>query len=99
MRNAEADAYSRQLDWILDQVCQNLAGLTEAQLQWRPPVEDTNSAVVIASHIVGSTRVFALGFGCGHPVERDRPAEFSATRQDAGLVHPGGHGVRRARAP
>jgi hypothetical protein len=81
--NAEAATYSAQLAWVLEQVCQNLTGLTAAQLNWRPPVADTNSAFAIASHISGSTRVFALGFGFGHTVARDRPAEFAASGADA----------------
>ncbi|MGH2587875.1 MAG: DinB family protein [Dehalococcoidia bacterium] len=84
--NAEATTYSRQLSWILDQVCENLEVLTEAQLNWRPPSEETNSAFAIASHIVGSTRVFALGFGCAQPVSRDRQAEFAASGQDARAI-------------
>jgi hypothetical protein len=30
------------------------------------------------------TRVYALGFGCGRPVTRDRSTEFSAADDDAG---------------
>lgn len=81
--NPEATTYSHQLGWLLDQVCQNLAGLTEAQLNWRPPTNETNSPYAIASHILGSTRVYALGFGCGRTVARDRPAEFAASGSDA----------------
>jgi hypothetical protein len=33
--------------------------------------------------VVGSTRVYALGFGCGRPVARDRAAEFAASGSDA----------------
>lgn len=73
---AELEAYARGLSWILDQVCVSLAGLSATQLNWRPATHAPNSAYAIAAHIVASTRVYALGFGCGHPVQRDRDAEF-----------------------
>lgn len=76
---AEIDTYSRQLRWILDQIVVSLRGLTAAQLNWRPPTGAANSAYAIVSHVIGSTRVYALGFGCGLPVQRDRAAEFAAS--------------------
>src|SRR5919197_499608 len=79
----EMETYARELRWILDQVGLALDGLTPAQLNWRPSTGEANSAYAIASHVAESTRVYALGFGCGQPVERDRPAEFSACGADA----------------
>lgn len=81
---AEIETYARELGFILDQVCAALGGLTAAQLDWRPSTGAANSAYAIASHVVGSTRVYALGFGCGHEVERDRAAEFAAAGADPG---------------
>jgi len=80
---AEIETYARELGWLLDQVAVSLDGLTPAQLSWRPATGSANSACTIASHVVGSTRVYALGFGCGRPVTRDRPAEFAAAGSDA----------------
>jgi len=40
-------------------------------------VETANSAYAIAGHVVAATRVYALGFGCGQAVERNRSEEFS----------------------
>ncbi|MBI4636841.1 MAG: DinB family protein [Candidatus Rokubacteria bacterium] len=73
---AELETYARELRWILDQVCVSLAGLTVAQQNWRPATPAPNSAYAVAAHVEASTRVYALGFGCGHPVHRDRDSEF-----------------------
>lgn len=80
--NAELHTYARELTWILDQMCVALDGLTPAQLSWRPPTGTANSASAIASHAAASTRVYALGFGCGRAVQRDRPSEFAASGAD-----------------
>jgi len=83
---AEIDAYSRQLHWILDQIIVSLQGLTARQLNWRPSTQAANSAYAIATHVVGSTRVYALSFGCGVSVERDREAEFRASGDDFNVL-------------
>jgi hypothetical protein len=80
----EIESYRRELRWILDEMRAMLAGLTAAQLNWRPDTGRANSACVIVTHVLASTRVYALGFGCGRAVERDRAAEFAATGSDAG---------------
>jgi len=78
----ELATYARELRWVLDQVCVSLAGLTAEQLNWRPATHASNSAWAIAAHVVGSTRVYALGFGCGRPGRRAREAEFAAQGAD-----------------
>jgi hypothetical protein len=83
----ELETYRRELRFILDQTRATLSGLTAEQLNWRPDTGHANSAYAIASHVVGSTRAYALGFGCGRPVERDRAAEFAASgTNSAGLI-------------
>jgi uncharacterized damage-inducible protein DinB len=79
----EADTYARELRWLLEQIAQAISGIDERQLAWRPPAAQANSAAAIAAHVLSATRVYALGFGCGRPVTRDRPAEFAATTVDA----------------
>ena len=81
--HAEIETYARELGWVLDQVCAALDGLTAAQLTWRPATEASNSLAAVAGHVLGSTRVYALGFGCGREVERDRAAEFAVSGADA----------------
>ena len=82
----EIEAYARELSWVLHQIRVSLDGLTAVQLNWRPSTA-ANSAYAIASHVIGSTTVYALGFGCGQDVTRDRAAEFTASGTDAsGLI-------------
>ena len=85
--SAEVDAYSRHLRWVLDQIVVSLEGLTPAQGNWRPDTGAANSAYGIVNHVIASTRVYALGFGCGLPVQRNRAEEFAAAGADpAGLI-------------
>jgi hypothetical protein len=81
--NAEIETYARELRWILEQVVVSLSGLRNAELHWRPAIGSANSAYAIANHVVASTRVYTLGFGCAEPVSRDRPAEFAGSIGDA----------------
>jgi uncharacterized damage-inducible protein DinB len=81
--DAEIDGYRRQIQSLLGRVCACLEGLSETQLNWRPPVRGANSAYVIAAHTLGNARAWVLGIACGWPVERDRPAEFQASGPDA----------------
>jgi hypothetical protein len=81
--DAEMDGYRRQIQSLLERVCACLEGLDAAQLNWRPPMHDANSAYVIAAHTLGNARAWVLGIACGWPVERDRPAEFQASAPDA----------------
>ena len=79
---AELETYAAELRWILEQIVVALDGLSAAQLNWRPATGAANSAWAIASHVVGSTRAYALGFGCGRQVERHRAQEFAAAGDD-----------------
>jgi len=81
--DAEIETYSQQIRLLLLGVAACLEGLSEAQLNWRPPVDGANSAYVIAVHTLGNARAWVLGIACGQPIERDRPAEFRAAGRDA----------------
>jgi len=83
---SELATYGRELRWILDQIAASVQGLTAAQLNWRPATGSANSAYAIVSHVLSSTRVYALGFGCGHAVQRDRDAEFAAAGTDSEVL-------------
>ncbi len=76
--NIEIETYSSQIRSLLDRICAALAPLSQAQLNWRPPIEGANSAYVIAAHVLGNARAWVLGIACGQPARRDRPAEFGA---------------------
>lgn len=81
--DAEIETYSQQIRLLLLGVAACLEGLSEAQLNQRPPIDGANSAYVIAAHTLGNARAWVLGIACGQPVERDRPAEFRASGRDA----------------
>jgi uncharacterized damage-inducible protein DinB len=81
--NSEIESLSRQVRSILERVSACVDGLSEAQLNWRPPIDGGNSLYVIATHTVGNARAFVLGIACGESLERDRPAEFRASGRDA----------------
>jgi len=76
--NAEIETYNRWIRSLLERVLACLEGLSEAQMNWRPPIEGANSAYVIAAHTVGNARAGVLGIACGQEMGRDRPAEFRA---------------------
>ncbi len=73
----EIALYERELCWLLEQMRANVDALTERQLHWHPALATTNSAAAIIKHMLESTRVYVLGFGCRQPVSRDRSTEFS----------------------
>ena len=77
--NPEIEAYSHQIRSLLERVLASLEGLSEAQINWRPPIEGANSGYVIAAHTLGNARAWVLGIGCGQEMGRDRPAEFRAS--------------------
>jgi len=84
--NEEIGTLSAQIRSILQRVCASLDGLTESQLNWRPPIEGANSTYAIAAHTLGNARAWVLGIACGQPVGRDRPAEFRASGHDAAAL-------------
>lgn len=82
----DLETYARELAFLLGQIGICLRDLAPRQLNWRPDTGTANSAYAIATHVVAATRVYALGFGCGQHVQRDRSAEFTAAGDDAGVV-------------
>ena len=82
----EISSYSNQLKSLLDSVGGIVQGLDEAQLNRRPPIDGANSVYVIATHTLGNARAWVLGIACGHPMGRDRPAEFRASGRDASAL-------------
>ena len=83
--NPEVETYSTYIRKQIASVHAVLAGLSDEQLNWRPPVEGANSAFVIATHVFGNARAWVLGIVCGQPVGRDRPAEFASAGSYADL--------------
>src|SRR2546421_2404237 len=82
--HVEIETYARELQWILEQLVDALSGLTAAQLNWRPSTGSANSAYAIVGHVVASTRVYALGLGCGRRGARNRVEEVTGAGTDRG---------------
>ncbi|HLC29049.1 MAG TPA: DinB family protein [Dehalococcoidia bacterium] len=76
--DAEIETYSTYIRKQVADVRDALKGLSDEQLNRAPGVEGSNSAYVIATHILGNARAWVLGIACGQPLRRDRPAEFSS---------------------
>jgi hypothetical protein len=76
---AEAQVYSRYIRKQIASIDEIMAGMSEAQLNWKPPLPGGNSVFVIATHVLGNARAWVLGIACGKRVQRDRPAEFAAS--------------------
>jgi len=89
--SAEIATYLQELQWVLDQIARTLRSYPSGKLDWRPLAAAANSASAIASHVVSSTRVYVLGFGCGQAVSREREAEFAVAGRDTeelmSLIH------------
>ncbi len=80
---AEIDLYLKDLHRLFEKLSSSLDGLSEAELNYKPPAPESNSIFVIATHMMGNARAWILGICCGAPIERDRPAEFRASGGDA----------------
>jgi len=80
--NAEIASYEESIRTRLEAVVACLDGLTEAQINWRPTVDEGNSLYALAAHTLGNAQAWVLGIACGVDLRRDRPAEFAATGID-----------------
>ena len=52
-------------------------GLSVEELNWRPPVAQPNTLVIIATHVLGNTTLDVLGMFGGFEVQRVREEEFA----------------------
>src|SRR5258706_15758768 len=78
MRNAEPVPFWRYIAGSADRLVELLHGLSEAELNWRPPAPETNSLFVLATHTIANTEENILATLCGEPLRRERAAEFQA---------------------
>jgi uncharacterized damage-inducible protein DinB len=78
-----AQPYLTEIQRLLERLCGAIDGLSEEQLNWKPPIPDGNSIFVIATHTLGNVEAWVLGIACEHPIERDRAAEFRSTGSSA----------------
>lgn len=77
--NREAEIYLGFISRSLERIVATLDGLDEAALAWRPPAEDANSLLAIATHALANAEDNILGTVCGEPVQRERAGEFVQT--------------------
>ena len=77
--NPEIETYSRYIRKQVADIQAALKGLSHDQLNQRPGVPGANSGYVIATHVLGNVRAWVLGIACGHPLSRDRAAEFASS--------------------
>jgi uncharacterized damage-inducible protein DinB len=83
---AEAQALWEQFERVHDEIFKWSEGLTDDQLNWKPPAKDTNSIGNLMSHILGAEMFSVVNRIGGQPVNRDRSAEFSNQVTHAGLL-------------
>lgn len=89
--NPDVRLYADELGRLIGKLVEALDGLSDDQLNWKPPIEEANSTFVLVTHTLGNIRAWVLGICCGQLIDRDRPAEF-ASHGDASEL------VQRARA-
>jgi uncharacterized damage-inducible protein DinB len=75
----EVESLCRRLFSELDRVVKALEGLDEVAVNWRPPAQNANSLLVLATHTVAAAEDHVVHRLCGEEVARSRPAEFVAT--------------------
>jgi len=87
------EAGQAALDEQFDAMVALLAPLDADCLNWRPPVEDTNSIAAMVTHTCGAIDSW-LARALVETIERNRDAEFAIRADAAGLVER----VERCRA-
>src|SRR5262249_2140129 len=65
-----------------------LEGLSDKELNWRPPAPGTNSLYVLAYHTLANAGENVLGVLCGQLVERNRSSEFVAAGVSSTAARP-----------
>ena len=75
----EVEAAFAMIETNITAVLDALDGLNAEQLNWIPPAKDGNSAMVIATHVVGASQGHILQTLCGQTIDRNRDEEFRAS--------------------
>jgi uncharacterized damage-inducible protein DinB len=74
---ASAQGFWEQYQRIHNEIFKWSEGLTDDQLNWRPPAKDGNSIGNLMSHILGAEMFSIVERIGGQAVGRDRSAEFN----------------------
>ena len=90
----EVEATLTMLDSNVTGVLDALDSLSADELNWTPPVAEGNSALVIATHVVGASQGHILQTLCGQAIDRDRDEEFRASGDSAAPLRESWAAVR-----
>jgi hypothetical protein len=75
----EITKFRDDLLWLLRHTVETLDGLTDEELNWRPPAKDANSLLVLATHTLGAAEAHVLELLAGRQIGRVRSREFAVT--------------------
>ena len=84
--DAVIQLYVDRLKHLRGRLKEAVQGMSVEELNWVPPVPETNSAYVLAFHLPGSESVWIHQVVGGREVPRDREAEFLATGDSAAAL-------------
>jgi hypothetical protein len=74
----EVEVFHRYITGSITHLLDCLDGLTPEQINWKPPVAETNSLYSLAVHTMANTEENVLGVVCGRLVDRSYEREFGA---------------------
>jgi uncharacterized damage-inducible protein DinB len=94
---AEAQALMEQFERIHTEIFKWSEELTDDQINWKPPIKDTNSIGNLMSHILGAEMFSVVERIGGQSVNRDRSAEFGDRVTRDGLMQRRAEVERRVR--
>src|SRR5207244_11069000 len=78
MPSREIAKFRDDLAWLLRHVVGCLDGLTDAEINWRPPAKDANSLLVLATHTLGAAEDHLVRQLGGQDIARVRATGFPA---------------------
>lgn len=79
---SETQTYIERLRAFRQDMFKAMDGLSAAGLNWKPTRRETNSAFILATHLLGSEKQWLHRVVGGREVQRDRDAEFRARGKD-----------------
>lgn len=77
-QGSEAATFGRYIAGSLVRIVACLDGLSEAEVDWRPPAPEANSLRSLAIHSTANAEENVLGVACGLSCSRAREHEFSS---------------------
>ncbi len=82
-----ADDFALFCGRTIDGMARALDGLSDREVNRSPDVEGANSAYALVTHALAAAEWWTEYVVLGHPIERDRPSEFTATGAASDLIH------------